>query len=86
MRILFESIACLSPLLELCGGKWAAHGYLLVNAAIPACNSSPRPTMLRSSVSSLGTLTTRSWLLLLRNRAAVNGIDMIAITSTDPRS
>ena len=78
----FESIACLSPLLALCGGKWAAHGYLLANAAIPACNSSLRPTTWRSSVSSLGTLTTRCWLLLLRNRAPVNDIDMIAITST----
>ena len=39
MRILFESIDCLSPLLALCGGKWAAHGSLLANAATPACNS-----------------------------------------------
>ena len=85
MRTIFGSIACLSPLLELCGGRWEswdAHGYPLVNAAIPACNSSPRPTTLRSSISSLGTLTTRSWLLSLRNRAAVNATVTIATTST----
>ena len=80
-----ESIAYLSPLLTMCGSKWASIGYLILAtlAAIPdPRSSSPRPTMLRSSASSLRTLTTRSWLLSLRNRAAVNAIVTIATTST----